>query len=329
MEVCDVPVPEPGPGAVLVKVAGAGLCHSDVMIAQAPTVYGASTFTLGHETAGHVAALGEGVQGLAEGEPVVVHALWGCGSCPTCWNGGERFCPRVKPAGGSGLGLDGGLAEYLLVPAARNVVPLGDVDPVDAGPLADAALTPYHAIRTALPLLRPGRVSVVIGVGGLGHMAVQLLRTLTTTTVVAVEADEGRRRFALELGADLALDPSDDPAGQIRSLAPDGVPLVLDLVGSGDTLTLAASVAGTGGRVVLIGAALGTMPFSFVTLPFECTIGTSYAGEVHELADLVALAQAGRIEVHTTHISLDDVPRYYELLDTEGITTGRAVALPY
>jgi propanol-preferring alcohol dehydrogenase len=165
IELADVPQPDPGPGQVLVRVAGAGLCHSDVTISRVPEFYGGGPFTLGHETAGWVAGWGPGVVGLEEGAPVVAHAERGCGGCATCRRGDERLCPVVAPVAGAGLGADGGMAEYLLVPAARYLVPLGDLDPRDAGPLDAAALTPYHAIRAAREELAGGSLAVVIGAG--------------------------------------------------------------------------------------------------------------------------------------------------------------------
>lgn len=324
----DVPEPDPGPGQVLVEVAGAGLCHSDVTISGAPDFYGGGPFTLGHETGGRVAGWGPGVTGLEVGQPVVVHAEWGCGACVACREGDERLCTVVAPVGGAGLGADGGMASHVLVPAARYVLPLTDLDPRDAGPLDDAALTPYHAIRAARDQLRPGGLVVVIGVGGVGHMAVQLLEALTPVPVVAVEPDEDRRRLALELGAERALDPSDDVAGQVRGLRPEGASLVLDLVGSEATLALAASLAARRGRVVLIGVALGTFPFHLLALPWECRLHTSYAGEPHELAEVIALAEAGRIRVHSRHIDLEDVPAALAAVDHGTHGVGRTIAVP-
>ena len=327
----DVPVPEPGPGEVLVRVAGAGLCHSDCMIAQAPTVYRAdgTAFTIGHETAGWVATAGDGVRALAAGTPVVVHAEWGCGACAMCRRGAERFCTTIRPAAGAGLGIDGGMAEYVLVPAARHLVTLPDsIDPTDAGPLDDAALTPYHAIRTSMPWLEPGCVAVVIGVGGLGHLAVQLLRALTSATVVAVERNPTRRAFAAELGADVVLDPDDDAAARIKAMGAEGASLVLDLVGSDETLALAAAAAARLGKIVCVGAALGSYPFSLITVPFECVVQTTYAGEVAELAQVVELAAAGRIAVEATHVPLDDVPAELDRLDRGEHGIGRVIAVP-
>ena len=198
LRVHDVPTPEPGPGEVLVKVAGAGLCHSDCMISKYPVGFGRSDgMTIGHETAGWR---------VDTGQPVIVHAEFGCGVCEWCRRGGERFCPKIAPSRGAGQGHDGGMAEYIKAPARALVALPDSLDPVDAGPLDDAALTPYHAIRTSMPWLEPGNVVAVIGIGGLGHMALQILRAMTSATIVAVEKDERKRAFAGELGADVVLD---------------------------------------------------------------------------------------------------------------------------
>ena len=328
LSVEDVPVPEPGPGQVLVKVAGAGLCHSDVMISQSPAAYGSDGFTIGHETAGTVEALGPGVTGLELGQPVVVHSEWGCGACWTCRTEGERFCPEIKPAGGAGLGFDGGLAEYLLVPGTRLCVPLGDLDPRDAGPLDDAGLTPYSAIRAAQHRLHPGTVVAVLGIGGLGHLAIQILKAMAPSTVVAIEPNDARRAFAESLGADLALHPDDDVAAQITSIDQRGATLVLDLVGSDVSLAQAATLVARGGETVLIGAALGSFPFSLISQAWGASIRTSYSGEVHELRELVTLAQQGKVVVHANHIALEDVPAAYETLDKGDQPAGRTIAVP-
>lgn len=329
IEVTEVPTPEPGPGQVLVRVAGAGVCHSDVVIGRAPDFYGEGRpFTLGHETAGHVDAVGSGVVGLDEGLPVVVHSEWGCGTCTTCRRGHERLCPEVAPVAGGGLGADGGMASHILVPAARYVVPLGDLDPVTAGPLDDAALTPYHAIRNARDELDGASVAVVIGAGGVGHMAIQVLGAVSPARIVVVEPDAGRRAFALELGAHLAVHPDDDVAGQVRGLRPSGASLVLDLVGSDSTLAMAAAAIGPAGRVILIGTKLGTFGFNLLSVPWETRLHTSYAGEPRELEEVVALAQAGHITVHARTIGLDDVPETVDALDRGDHGTGRAIAVP-
>lgn len=329
IELTEVDQPDPGPGQVLVKVAGAGVCHSDIALSRIPDFYGGGPFTLGHETAGHVAGTGPGVVGLEQGLPVVVHAEWGCGGCPTCRRGHERLCPMVKPIAGAGLGADGGMADYILVPAARYVIPLGaDLDPRFAGPLDDAALTPYHAIRNARDELDGGSLAVVIGAGGVGHMAIQILKAVTGATVVVVEPDEERRGFALDLGADVAVHPDDDVAAQVHARRAEGASAVFDLVGGDDTLALAATLVAPHGRLVLIGTHLGTFGFNLLSLPWECRLHTSYAGEARELEEVVALAQAGHITVHARTIGLEDVADTVLSLERGDHGVGRAIAIP-
>src|SRR4051794_719440 len=149
----DVPVPDPGPGQVPIRVAAAGACHSDLHIMEFPAgfVPWQPPFTLGHENAGWVAVTGTGVTGLREGEAVDVYGAWGCGRCKPCPGSAEKACERAAElrSRGGGLGGDGGMAEFILVPDARLLVPLGDLDPIDAAPLTHAGLTPYHAIKQA------------------------------------------------------------------------------------------------------------------------------------------------------------------------------------
>src|SRR5215208_6883932 len=225
-ELLDVDVPEAGPGEVLVKVGGAGACHSDLHLLEWPEgqMPFELPFTLGHEI----------------GEAVAVYGPWGCGRCRACRQSRENYCERQGEIGafGGGLGRDGGMAEYLLVPSPRLLLPLGHLDPREAAPLSDAALTPYHAIKRALPLLHPGATAVVIGVGGLGHMAVQLLRALTSAQIVAVDVNPEHLRVAREVGADVAIPSGEHTAEEIHELTRgQGAELVLDVVGSDDTLT--------------------------------------------------------------------------------------------
>src|SRR4051812_33012397 len=206
-ELLDVAEPEPGPGQVVVRIGGAGACHSDLHLLhdfEGGLLPWGPPFTLGHENAGWVEAVGAGVSGLEVGQPVAVYGPWGCGRCRRCRTGMENYCEHSfeLPGAGGGLGFDGGMAPLMLVPDARFLVPLGDLDPVDAAPLTDAGLTPYHAVKRSLALLVPGTTAVVIGAGGLGHMAVQLLRALTPSTIIAVDQRKEALTTALEVGAD-------------------------------------------------------------------------------------------------------------------------------
>src|SRR3984885_14118407 len=189
-ELREVPVPEPGAGQVLIKIGGAGACHSDLHILEAPPKPGPARapFTLGHENAGWVEKLGPGATGFAVGDPVIAYGPWGCGLCMNCRVGRENYCQNPGNIKAGGLGADGGMAPYFLVPSTRFLIPLGTLDPREAAPLSDAALTSYHAIKRSRHLLGPGSTAVVIGAGGPGQMAIQILRTLSTaTTIIAVD----------------------------------------------------------------------------------------------------------------------------------------------
>lgn len=329
----EVPVPEPGPGQVLVKVAAAGICHSDVHVIHEfdEGVFNAELpFTLGHENAGWVEALGPGAMGLEVGEPVAVYGPLGCGACGRCRVGDENICDRITelPAAGWGLGVDGGMAPYLLVASARQLVPLGDLDPVVAAPLTDAAVTPYRGIRRSLDRLGPGSVAVVIGVGGLGHLAVQILRAVTPAKVIAVDAKPEARQLATSLGAHHVVAPGPDAAAEIADLSAGlGADVVLDIVGKEETLALGAACARAGARLVVVGVAGGTFTFNFWATRFEVELTTTVWGGLGDLRDVIALARDGLITPRVTTYSFDQVAQAFEALE-RGTLEGRAVILP-
>lgn len=333
-ELRDVAEPEPGPNEIVVRIAAAGACHSDLHFIdtlEAGMVPFNPPFTLGHENAGWIDSVGAGVSGLEVGQPVAVYGPWGCGRCINCRLSMENYCLRQAELGaiGGGLGFNGGMAAKMLVPHSRLVVPLGDLDPLQAAPLTDAALTPYHAIKRSLHLLGPGSNAVVIGAGGgLGHLAVQILRALSSTTVIAVS----RRSFSLQLakdsGAHHCVLSSEDAAAQIRDITGgNGAELVLDLVGNDATLQLAASTVRVLGHLILIGIGGGTLPVSFFSHPFEVSVTTTYWGSMTELIEVIALAKQGLIAAHVTSFGLDEATAVYDKLRA-GEIKGRAVVVP-
>ena len=328
----EVPVPVPGPGEVLLKVGGAGACGSDLHLMDWPAgrLSFEPPFTLGHENAGWVEQLGPGVQDLRLGDPVAVYGPWGCGRCPACRRGSENSCEHQAQMGamGGGLGRDGGVAEYLLVPSARLLLPLGDLDPGDAAPLGDAALTPYHAIKRSLHRLAPGSSTVVIGVGGLGQLAVQILNAISPTRVLAVDRSSSHLERAAEAGADLCMKPGDDVAGMVRDVTQGrGADLVLDIVGTDDTLALAVACGRVEGDVTLVGLAGGSIPFSFFSPPYACSLTSTSWGSVGELHEVLELARAGRISTTIERFRLDQAPEAYARLRS-GELRGRAVVCP-
>lgn len=217
-------------------------------------------FTLGHENAGWVHAVGPGVSGFEIDEPVAVYGPWGCGSCAHCRLGIETLCENPDsapvPMGGGGLGLDGGMAEYMLVPSARFLVPLPDgLDPVTAAPLTDAGLTPYHAVRRSWWKLPPGATAVVIGVGGLGHLAVQILKATTAARIIAVDTRMEALALAADNGADISIRSGSDTTGEIRAYTSGrGADVVLDFVGSDSTVALGSVAARMLGDLTIVGS---------------------------------------------------------------------------
>ena len=331
-ELVDVPVPEPGPGQVVIKVAGSGACHSDLHVMEWPEgqLPWHLPFTLGHETSGWVHAIGPGVEGLGEGDAVLVYGPWGEGRCRACRVGMENYCEHSADIGaaGGGLGRDGGMAEYMLVPRARWLVPLGDLDPVDAAPLADAALTPYHAIKRSLGLLTPGSAAVVIGVGGLGHVGVELLKALSPAQVIAVDLAEDKLELAREVGADETVRADNETGDRIRDLTGGlGAELVVDFVGADPTLALGARATQVMGHLTVIGLAGGKLEYSFFAVPYEVSLASTYWGSIPELMEVVELARGGKINIRVERFPLERATESYERM-RQGTLGGRAVIVP-
>jgi propanol-preferring alcohol dehydrogenase len=333
-ELRDVDTPEPGPGQILVRVGAAGACHSDLHLFRdfEPGLLPYELpFTLGHENAGWVEATGPGVRGLEHGQPVAVYGPWGCGACHQCVQGYENYCEHQAEIGaaGGGLGRDGGMAPFMLVPAARYLVPLGELDPVAAAPLTDAGLTPYHAIRRALPRLGAGTAAVVIGAGGgLGHVAVQVLRALSPCLVIGVDSREAALAVARDRGAHHGVLAGDSAADEIRDLTGGrGADAVFDLVGIDATMALGAAVARPRGHLTVVGIGGGTLPFSFFAMPYEATLSTTYWGTIPELFEVIALAERGLVTATVQRYALDDALDAYEAMRS-GALEGRAVITP-
>lgn len=332
-ELREVPQPDPGPGEVLVRVGGAGACHSDLhLLHDFPPglMPWDPPFTLGHETAGWVEAVGPGVTGLEPGSPVAVYGPWGCGRCHRCRRGLENYCERQAEmsAASCGLGADGGMAPYLLVPQSRWVVPIGELDPVQAAPLTDAGLTPYHAIARSRDLLVPGSRVLVIGAGGLGHMAVQILAATTAAEIVVVDRSDAALALAERSGAHATVLAGDDAAAQVADWTKGrGIDVTIDMVGSDDTLALAAASTRPLGHLTIVGIGGGTLPVGFFSIGYEVSVATTYWGSLPELIEVLALAESGRIAADIERFDLDHAADAYARL-AAGDLTGRAVIVP-
>lgn len=335
-ELVEVPKPTPGAGQVVVKIGGSGACHSDLHLMnefEAGVVPWNPPFTLGHENAGWVDSVGAGVTTVKEGEAVAVYGPWGCGKCPRCLLGIETLCERPMeqpvPGGGGGLGLDGGMAEYMLVPFERLLVKLpGSLTPANAAPLTDAGLTPYHAVRRSMAKMLPESFVVVIGVGGLGHMGVQFVKALTSARVIAVDMKQEALDLATKVGADFAVKSDAEAVAKIREITGGlGADVVLDFVGAEPTMKLAMGAARSLGDVTIVGIAGGTFPFNFFSQAYEVSLQTIYWGSRPELIEIFNLADRGLIHAEHTAYTLDNAVQAYHDLEA-GKVKGRAVIIP-
>lgn len=301
----DWPDPTPAGDEVVVRIAGAGVCHTDVHV-QDGLLEVPLPLVLGHEIAGVAEPHG----------PVLVFGSWGDGTCAFCARGDDPLCPAAAEPG---LARHGGYAEALVVPSARFLVPLAGLDPVRAAPLADAGVTPYRAVRRAQPWLADGGLAVVLGTGGLGQFAVQYLKRLPAVRVVAVDSSADKRWIARDLGADDVAAPDDElPRARV----------VVDIVGSNESLAQAARTVERGGLVVQVGESGGRLPFGFAAdVPWEATFTTSVWGSLRDLRAVVELAQAGEVRWHVEAVPLD---RADEALDRvrRGDVAGRLVLTP-
>ncbi|WP_216895360.1 alcohol dehydrogenase catalytic domain-containing protein [Nocardia alni] len=325
-EFTNVPVPEPGPDEVLLEVRSAGLCRTDLnILSSAGGYWPEPPFTLGHEIAGVVVALGPGSPTVRVGDPVLVSAVYSCGACGRCRRGRDHECQRMTHIG-YGVGLDGGLARYM-VAKAIHLVPLGALDPRRAAPLGDAAATAFHAVTSAKESLWPGATAAVIGIGGLGGYAVQFLEQLTGASVLAVDTVPDRLELAQRYGAeDVRLFGADTPAA-LRDFGQGAIDVVFDFVGSTATVTAALDAIGVGGRIIVAGIGGAEVSLGWERMPrnsrFENTRGYTRA----DLEDVVALAAAGRIDLPQTHYSFSRVENALDDLRAARVA-GRAVVLP-
>jgi alcohol dehydrogenase, propanol-preferring len=333
-QVVTVPKPEPGPGQILLKVTAAGLCQSDLMLLDMPVHQLSRRFplplTLGHEGAGVVAALGEGVCDDWKGSAVAVYGPWGCGTCPSCGRGRENYCPRAGRLGirPPGLGWPGAMAEYMLVDSTRHLLPAGGLDPGQVASLTDAGLTAYHAAERSLSRLSAGGAAVVVGAGGLGHLGIQILRALTSATVIAVDVTEAKLELAAEVGAQETVYLDKTAVRRIRHLTSSmGADVVLDFVGSPQTAALAAACVAVEGEVTIVGTGGGTISVGFAAPRHAVTVRGTYWGTTGDLAAVIRLAQSGMIRPRIETYPLAEAPRAYQRL-RDGQVKGRAVLLP-
>ncbi|SHM68064.1 NAD(P)-dependent alcohol dehydrogenase [Cryptosporangium aurantiacum] len=324
-------VPEPtvtGPLDVVVRIGGAGVCRTDLHIIEGQWAEKSGVtlpYTLGHENAGWVHAIGDAVTNVAVGDPVILHPLATCGLCPACRLGDDVHCANARFPG---IDSDGGYAD-LLKTNARAVVKLDhSLQPADVAALADAGLTAYHAARKAATALRPGQKVVVIGAGGLGHIGIQVLRALTPNEIIVVDRSWEALGLAEQLGAAHIVASDGSEVDAVRDLTGgEGAEAVLDFVGEGGAIEAGVGMLRRAGNYYVIGYGGELRVPTIDIISTEINFVGNLVGSYTDLAELMVLAAQGSVTLHTHKYPLAEYTRALDDLD-KGEVRGRAILVP-
>jgi len=325
----DVPEPKiTGAHDVIVKIGGAGVCRTDLHIMEGQwdaAVHTPLPYILGHENAGWVQEVGSEVTNVQPGDTVILHPLVSCGLCHACRAGDDMHCEN---SAFPGLSRDGGMAEYLLT-SARSCIKLNpSTRPQDVAALADAGITAYHAVRKAIPLLYPGTTAVVIGAGGLGHIGIQCLSTLTAATIIVVDAHPDALKLAEQLGAQHTVVADGSQVQAVADLTGGrGAHVVFDFVAENGAEMDGWNMTGEAGSYFVIGYG-GTLHIPTLDIiTTERNVTGNIVGTYNDLVELMALAQGGKVTLHTRVYPLDAAPDAIADLDA-GRVRGRAILVP-
>jgi alcohol dehydrogenase, propanol-preferring len=322
----DLPVPSPGAGEVLVRVAAAGVCHTELHFLSGLLDLGVAPLTLGHEIAGRIERVGDGVPAARAGERVIVYYYLGCGACRHCLRGDENLCDAIRAE--HGFVTDGGFAEYVRVPA-RNAVPLPDVIPdADAAPIGCGVTTAVHA--AALANVTLGDWVVVQGVGAVGFGLIQVAR-LRGARVIAVGRTPAKLEKARALGADATVRAGDeDVAARVRELTGGrGADVVFELVATRETMEASVRAMAKRGRLVFVGYSEDRLEIHPIQLVIgEAVVTASVGNTLAELREAVDLVATGRVRTVVDRVL--PLERFQEGIDALAASrlVGRVVLAP-
>jgi NAD+-dependent secondary alcohol dehydrogenase Adh1 len=324
-------VPDPqisGPHDVIVKIGGAGLCRTDLHIIEgqwASRSGVALPYVIGHENAGWVEAVGSAVTNVAPGDGVILHPLITCGLCRNCRAGDDMHCEN---GAFPGISQDGGMAEYLLTSARACVKLDPSLQPADVAALADAGLTAYHAVKKAVPLLYPGTTCVIIGAGGLGHIGIQSLKAITATRCVVVDPNPDALKLASDIGADVTVVSDGSAVDKVLDITNgQGAEVVIDFVGEHNAEKDAWKMTKRAGSHYVIGYGGAVDVETIDLISTERNIVGNLVGTYNDLAELMALAAAGSVKLHTSVYPLGAVNEAMDDLDA-GRLRGRGILVP-
>lgn len=329
LQMTELPVPVPtGPFDVIVKIGGAGVCRTDLHILEgqwAEKSNVALPYTIGHENAGWVAAVGSAVTNVREGDKVIVHPLITCGLCRACRAGDDVHCENSEFPG---IDTHGGYAEYLRT-SARSVVKIDEsLEPADVAALADAGLTAYHAAAKAARRLRPGDRVVVIGAGGLGHIGVQVLKAITASEIIVVDRNPDALALATEIGAHHGVVADGGHVEQVLELTSGhGAEVVVDFVGEGGATKDGVAMLRRAGDYHVVGYGENIDVPTIDIISTEISFIGNLVGSYTDLVELMVLAAQGDVRLHTQKYQLDDFQTAISDLDG-GKVRGRAILTP-
>lgn len=329
LEMDEVPVPEPtGPFDVIVKIGGAGVCRTDLHILEGQWAEKSGVtlpYTIGHENAGWVAAVGSGVTNVTEGDKVICHPLVTCSLCRACRSGDDVHCANSQFPG---IDTDGGYADYLRT-SARSVVRIDEsLEPADVAALADAGLTAYHAAAKAARRLRPGDRCVVIGAGGLGHIGIQVLKAITGAEILVVDRNQEAVKLATEIGADHGIVANGSHVDEVLELTGgEGAETVIDFVGEGGATKDGIAMLRRAGDYHVVGYGENINVPTIDVISTEINFIGNLVGSYTDLCELMVLAARGDVTLHTQKYPLDNFQKALDDLDA-GQVRGRAILTP-
>ncbi|MFD4677018.1 NAD(P)-dependent alcohol dehydrogenase [Lentzea sp. NPDC058450] len=329
LEMTEVAEPQvTGPFDVVVRIGGAGVCRTDLHILEGQWAEKSGVtlpYTIGHENAGWVHAVGTAVTNVAEGDKVIVHPLITCGLCPACRKGDDVHCAASQFPG---IDTAGGYAEYLKT-SARSVVKIDDaLEPSDVAALADAGLTAYHAAAKAARRLRPGDRCVVIGAGGLGHIGVQVLKALTAAEIVVVDRNPDAVKLASAIGADHGVVADGSHVAAVLDLTGgNGAETVIDFVGEGGATKDGVAMLRRAGDYHVVGYGENIDVPTIDIISTEINLIGNLVGSYTDLCELMVLAARGKVALHTQKYPLDRFQDAIDDLDA-GRVRGRAILTP-
>jgi propanol-preferring alcohol dehydrogenase len=319
---------------VVLKVAGAGLCHTDLAYIDGllPDVRGKSPnfpYIMGHENSGYVSEIGDSVTGFSKGDPILVYGAVGCGTCEFCRKGEEQRCSVNPITIGLSPEYEGGFAEYMYVPSYKYLLKV-EGNPTDLAPLTDAGLTSYRASKRVRNYLTPGSFSLIIGMGGLGMYALQYLKLMGVSSIITLDVVESKLEMARSFGADLVLNSRDSSVlNEIDSFTKNkGVKVIMDFVGIEATASFAMKLLSNDGIYVDIGLGGGSLSVPLINLIHtEAVITGNMWGTFRELEEAYTLAKTGTIKSLVNKVKLAGINEAINDL-RQGGTNGRIVVTP-